>query len=486
MSDRYITERFLPDKAIDLIDEAASKLRIEIDSLPEDLEKVERKLKQLEIEKQALKKEKDDASKKRLQQVSDEIEKLAKERNELRAHWAQEKSIISDIRSLKGQLEQARAEAAKAEREADLAKAAEYKYGKIREFEKQLSVANQKLVELQKEQKMLKEEVDEEDVAEIVAKWTGIPVSRMLESEKDKLLRMEDRIHQRLVNQVDAVTAVANAIRRSRAGLQDTSRPIGSFIFLGSTGVGKTELARALAEYLFDNEQALVRIDMSEYMERHSVSRLIGAPPGYVGYDEGGQLTEAVRRRPYSVILLDEIEKAHPEVFNILLQVLDEGRLTDNKGRTVNLKNTIIIMTSNIGAQYIMERSQQINESNKEAIHEEIVAKMYDMLKANMRPEFLNRIDDIMTKADVKKIIYLQIKHVAELLKPKNLKIELTPEAEDFLTENGYDPAFGARPLKRLIQKSIINPLAVKLIEGGYRPGDSIRVVLKENSLDFE
>jgi len=491
MSDRYITERFLPDKAIDLIDEAASKLRIEIDSLPEDLEKVERKLKQLEIEKQALKKEKDDASKKRLQQVSDEIEKLAKERNELRAHWAQEKSIISDIRSLKGQLEQARAEAAKAEREADLAKAAEYKYGKIREFEKQLSVANQKLVELQKEQKMLKEEVDEEDVAEIVAKWTGIPVSRMLESEKDKLLRMEDRIHQRLVNQVDAVTAVANAIRRSRAGLQDTSRPIGSFIFLGSTGVGKTELARALAEYLFDNEQALVRIDMSEYMERHSVSRLIGAPPGYVGYDEGGQLTEAVRRRPYSVILLDEIEKAHPEVFNILLQVLDEGRLTDNKGRTVNLKNTIIIMTSNIGAQYIMERSQQINESNKEAIHEEIVAKMYDMLKANMRPEFLNRIDDIivfhtLTKADVKKIIYLQIKHVAELLKPKNLKIELTPEAEDFLTENGYDPAFGARPLKRLIQKSIINPLAVKLIEGGYRPGDSIRVVLKENSLDFE
>ncbi|MBN2411987.1 ATP-dependent chaperone ClpB [candidate division KSB1 bacterium] len=491
LSDRYITERFLPDKAIDLIDEAASKLRIEIDSLPEDLEKVERKLKQLEIEKQALKKEKDDASKKRLSQVSDEIVKLDRERNELRTHWAQEKGVISEIRTLKGQIEQAKADAAKAEREADLAKAAEYKYGKIRELEKQLAAANEKLVELQKDQKMLKEEVDEEDVAEVVAKWTGIPVSRMLESEKDKLLRMEDRIHQRLVNQVDAVTAVANAIRRSRAGLQDTTRPIGSFIFLGSTGVGKTELARALAEFLFDNEQALVRIDMSEYMERHSVSRLIGAPPGYVGYDEGGQLTEAVRRRPYSVVLLDEIEKAHPEVFNILLQVLDEGRLTDNKGRTVNLKNTIIIMTSNIGAQYIMERSQQINESNKEAIHEEIAAKMYEMLKANLRPEFLNRIDDIivfrtLTKADVKKIIKLQIKHVDELLKPKNLHLELTADAEDFLTENGYDPAFGARPLKRLIQKSIINPLAVKLLEGGYESGDSIKVVVKQNSLDFE
>lgn len=491
LSERYITERFLPDKAIDLIDEAAAKLRIEIDSMPEDLEKVERKLKQLEIERQALKKEKDDASKQRMEQVSEEIARLGQEQAELRSHWAQERTIIAEIRSLKEQIESARADSAKAEREGDLAKAAELKYGRIVELEKHLDAANQKLVALQHDRKMLKEEVDEEDVAEVVAKWTGIPVSRMLESEKEKLLHIEERIHQRLVNQTEAVSAVANAIRRSRAGLQDASRPIGSFIFLGSTGVGKTELARALAEYLFDNEQALVRIDMSEYMERHSVSRLIGAPPGYVGYDEGGQLTEAVRRRPYSVVLLDEIEKAHAEVFNVLLQVLDDGRLTDNKGRTVNFKNTIIIMTSNIGAQYIMEKSALMHDTNRQAIHEDVTEHIYGLLKAQLRPEFLNRIDDVivfhaLTKDDMKKIMALQMKNVDALLKVNDMHIRLTPEAENFLSAHGYDAGFGARPLKRLIQKALVNPLAIKLIEGVYKPGDTISVVVRENSLDFE
>ncbi len=491
LSERYITERFLPDKAIDLIDEAAAKLRIEIDSMPEDLEKVERKLKQLEIERQALKKEKDDASKQRMEQVSEEIARLGQEQAELRSHWAQERTIIAEIRSLKEQIESARADSAKAEREGDLAKAAEFKYGRIVELEKHLDAANQKLVALQHDRKMLKEEVDEEDVAEVVAKWTGIPVSRMLESEKEKLLHIEERIHQRLVNQTEAVSAVANAIRRSRAGLQDASRPIGSFIFLGSTGVGKTELARALAEYLFDNEQALVRIDMSEYMERHSVSRLIGAPPGYVGYDEGGQLTEAVRRRPYSVVLLDEIEKAHAEVFNVLLQVLDDGRLTDNKGRTVNFKNTIIIMTSNIGAQYIMEKSALMHDTNRQAIHEDVTEHIYGLLKAQLRPEFLNRIDDVivfhaLTKDDMKKIMALQMKNVDALLKVNDMHIRLTPEAENFLSAHGYDAGFGARPLKRLIQKALVNPLAIKLIEGVYKPGDTISVVVRENSLDFE
>ncbi|HPG39796.1 MAG TPA: ATP-dependent chaperone ClpB [bacterium] len=491
LSERYITERFLPDKAIDLIDEAAAKLRIEIDSMPEDLEKVERKLKQLEIERQALKKEKDDASRQRMEQVGEEIDRLSLEQAELRGHWAQERTIISEIRALKEQIEAAKADSVKAEREGDLAKAAEFKYGRIVELDKKLSAANQKLVTLQHDRKMLKEEVDEEDVAEVVAKWTGIPVSRMLESDKEKLLHIEERIHQRLVNQKDAVSAVANAIRRSRAGLKDAARPIGSFIFLGSTGVGKTELARALAEYLFDNEQALVRIDMSEYMERHSVSRLIGAPPGYIGYDEGGQLTEAVRRRPYSVVLLDEIEKAHSEVFNVLLQVLDDGRLTDNKGRTVNFKNTIIIMTSNIGAQYIMEKSALVNDVNREAIHEEITDHIQGLLKAQLRPEFINRIDDIivfhsLTKEDMKKIMALQMKNVDNLLKANNIHIQLTPEAENFLAAHGYDASFGARPLKRLIQKTIVNPLAVKLIEGTFKPGDTISVVVRENSLDFE
>ena len=490
LSDRYITDRFLPDKAIDLIDEAASKLRIEIDSMPEELDEVERKLKQLEIERQALKKEKDKASKDRLDEVEKEIANLDEQRRELRSHWELEKGIISQIRSLKEQLDQVKTEATKAERDGELAKAAEYKYGKLVELQNKLNEANEKLVQLQKDRQMLKEEVEEEDVAEVVAKWTGVPVSRMLESEKEKLLHMEERIHQRLIGQDQAVRAVSDAIRRARAGLQDASRPIGSFIFLGSTGVGKTELARALAEFLFDDEHAMVRIDMSEYMERHAVSRLIGAPPGYVGYEEGGQLTEAVRRRPYSVILLDEIEKAHPEVFNILLQVLDDGRLTDNKGRTVNFKNTIIIMTSNIGAQFIMERSQNLTDDNRDVVHEEITQEVTKMLKAKLRPEFLNRIDDIivfdaLSRDDIKKIVKLQFKHVSRLLQTHDLKIELTPEAEDFLAENGYDPAFGARPLKRLIQKTVINSLATRLLQGDFTAGETIQVVVSENSLDF-
>ena len=491
LSDRYITDRFLPDKAIDLVDEAASKLRIEIDSMPVELDEVERKIKQLEIEREALKKEKDAASKARLEELKKELADLEENRRELRAHWEMEKDVIRQSRSLKEQLEQTRANAAQAERDGDLSRAAELRYGRLIELQKELDAANQKLAEIQKDRQMLKEEVDQEDIAEIVAKWTGIPVSKMLESEKEKLVHMEERIHQRLVNQNDAVQAVADAIRRSRAGLQDVERPIGSFIFMGSTGVGKTELARALAEFLFDDEHALVRIDMSEYMERHAVSRLIGAPPGYVGYDEGGQLTEAIRRRPYSVVLLDEIEKAHPEVFNVLLQVLDDGRLTDNKGRTVNFKNTIIIMTSNIAAQYIMERSQQIDDSNREHVHEDITNRVYEMLKQNMRPEFLNRIDDIivfhaLTKDNIKDIVQLQLRHVVERLEEKKLSLDVSEEAQTLLAEQGYDPAFGARPLKRLIQKSIVNPLAVKLIDGTFKEGETIRVVVKENSLDFQ
>ncbi|MBN1466026.1 ATP-dependent chaperone ClpB [candidate division KSB1 bacterium] len=491
LSDRYISDRFLPDKAIDLIDEAAAKLRIEIDSMPVELDEVERKIRQLEIEREALKKEKDAASKQRLAELNEELANLDETRRELAVHWQIEKEKIGQIRSLKEQIEQTKSQAASAEREGNLSRAAELKYGRLNELQKKLDEANQSLMAIQKDRQMLKEEVDPEDIAQVVAKWTGIPVSKMLESEKDKLVHMEERIHQRLVNQNEAVSAVADAIRRSRAGLQDAARPIGSFIFLGSTGVGKTELARALAEFLFDDEHALIRVDMSEYMERHAVSRLIGAPPGYVGYDEGGQLTETVRRRPYSVILLDEIEKAHPDVFNILLQVLDDGRLTDNKGRTVNFKNTIIVMTSNVGAQFIMERSQQIDERNRDRIHEEITAKVYELLKQSMRPEFLNRIDDIivfhaLSVENIKEIVTLQLRQVAELLKEKNLAIELTTEAEEFLAEHGYDPAFGARPLKRLIQKMIVNPLAVKLLEGNFQAGQTIRIVRGEKNLDFE
>ncbi|MGQ9559325.1 MAG: ATP-dependent chaperone ClpB [Candidatus Oleimicrobiaceae bacterium] len=490
LSDRYISDRFLPDKAIDLIDEAASKLRIEIDSMPEELDEVERKIKQLEIEREALKKESDEASRKRLAAVNSELANLNEQRSALRAHWELEKGAISRIRQIKEAIDQAKTDMAKAEREGDLARAAELKYGRLTELQKELNEQNARLAELQRERKMLKEEVDEEDVAEVVSKWTGIPVSRMLESERQKLLKMEERIHERLVNQHEAVEAVANAIRRSRAGLQDEHRPIGSFIFLGSTGVGKTELARALAEFLFDDERAMVRIDMSEYMERHSVSRLIGAPPGYVGYEEGGQLTEAVRRRPYSVVLLDEVEKAHPEVFNILLQVLDDGRLTDNKGRTVNFRNTILIMTSNIGAPLIMERTRQITEENRAAVHAELREEIMRLLRQTLRPEFLNRIDEIilfqsLSRADIRKIVELQFRQVQKLLAAHGLNATLTPAAAEYLVDKGYDPAFGARPLKRVIQREIINPLSAKILEGAFGQGDTVVVDRNEKTLDF-
>ncbi|HOZ22728.1 MAG TPA: ATP-dependent chaperone ClpB [bacterium] len=491
LSDRYISDRFLPDKAIDLMDEAASKLRIEIDSMPAELDEVERRSKQLEIERQALKKEEDPASHKRLEEVDRELAELSTQRTTLRAHWEMEKSQIAEIRTIKGQIEQAKTDAAAAERDGLLEKAAELKYGRLIDLQKQLEAANARLIDLQKDLRMLKEEVDEEDIAEVVSKWTGIPVVRMLESEKQKLLHMEERLHERVIGQDEAVEAVSDAIRRSRAGLQDENRPIGSFIFLGSTGVGKTELARALAEFLFDDERAMVRVDMSEYMERHAVSRLIGAPPGYVGYDEGGQLTEAVRRRPYAVVLLDEIEKAHPEVFNVLLQVLDEGRLTDNQGRTVNFKNTIVIMTSNLGAQQIMERSQEINEKNRKKVHEEIRTEVLALLKTTLRPEFLNRIDDIIVfhalrREEIKLIARLQLKHLKRLLERQDLSLEVTPEVEEYLAEHGYDPAFGARPLKRLIQREMTDALAIRLLEGEFPAGSTVQVVVKDKKLDFK
>jgi len=481
LSSRYITDRFLPDKAIDLVDEAASKLRIEIDSMPEELDDVERRIKQLEIEREAVKREKDDESKSRLGSIKQELAELNEKRSELKAHWQIEKELIQSIRTMKGEIDKARTEADKKEREGDLGRVAELRYGVIGGLEKKVKEASAKLASVQKDRKMLKEEVDAEDIAEIVAKWTGIPVTRMLESERSKLLQLEKRIHERLVDQEDAVKAVADAIRRSRAGLQDSKRPIGSFIFLGSTGVGKTELARALAEFLFNDENAMVRIDMSEYMEKFSVSRLIGAPPGYVGYEEGGQLTEAVRRKPYSVVLLDEIEKAHPEVFNVLLQLLDEGRLTDSKGRTVNFKNTIVIMTSNLGSHLIQEQLQDFDEESRDEIMGDLRMKLFEMLRQTIRPEFLNRIDEIivfkpLTLSEIKQIVDLQLKGVKAMLAEKNIKLEVTDEARGRLATIGYDPTFGARPLKRVIQKYIINGLSEKLLEGSIADGDTVHV----------
>ena len=491
LSHRYISDRFLPDKAIDLIDEAASKLRIEIDSMPEELDEVERRIKQLEIEREAVKKEKGKGSKDRLEKIQRELANLQEKAGGLRAHWQMEKEVISKIRGLKEEIEQVKTDTAKVEREGDLSKAAELKYGRLPDLEKALDATNAKLIDLQKDRKMLKEEVDEEDIAEVVAKWTGIPVSRMLEGEREKLVHMEERIKQRVIGQDEAVQAVSDAIRRARAGLQEEQRPIGSFIFLGSTGVGKTELARALAEFLFDDEHAMIRIDMSEYMERHSVSRLIGAPPGYVGYEEGGQLSEAVRRKPYSVVLLDEIEKAHPEVFNVLLQILDEGRLTDNQGRTVNFKNTIIIMTSNLGAAGIMEQSGQINKTNQEQVYEKIKRDVQAMLKKALRPEFLNRIDEIIVfhpldKEHIMQIVDLQFKRIQAKAESQGIFIELSPKARSFLAESGWDPAFGARPLKRTLQKLVANPLANRLLDGTIQKGDRITLVPKENMLDFQ
>ncbi len=486
LSSRYISDRFLPDKTIDLIDEAASKLRIEIDSMPEELDIIERKVQQLEIEKEALKREKDEGSLNRLSEIEKELSDLVEERNKLRGHWQLEKEKIQSIRKMKSDIEKAKSDAEKYEREGDLGKVAELRYGTITELEKKLKKETEELFTTQQNRKMLKEEVDAEDVADVVAKWTGIPVSKMLESEISKLLRMEQELHKRVVGQDDAVSLVANAIRRSRAGLQDTKRPIGSFIFIGTTGVGKTELARSLAEFLFNDEHAMVRIDMSEYMEKFSVSRLIGAPPGYVGYEEGGQLTEAVRRKPYSVVLLDEIEKAHPEVFNVLLQVLDDGRLTDNQGRTVDFKNTIIIMTSNLGSHLMQEKLETITEDNFEYIMSDLRVKLVDLLKNTIRPEFLNRIDDIvlfkpLLKEELRKIIDIQLQNLTKTLEKKNLSLEINEDVKDFLLRVGYNVVYGARPLKRTIQKYLVNPLSTELLMNKYSGGDTIVVYSGEN-----
>jgi ATP-dependent Clp protease ATP-binding subunit ClpB len=485
LSNRYIADRFLPDKAIDLIDEAASKIRMEIDSMPEELDALERKIKQLEIEREALKREKDEASAKRLDELKDELGELTEERNKFRLHWNLEKEKIQKIRSMKSEIENAKSLSDKYEREGDLGKVAELRYGKIVTLEKQLKEETQKLSEVQKDEKMLKEEVHAEDIAEIVSKWTGIPVSKMLESERIKLLRLEDELHKRVVGQDEAVYAVANAIRRSRTGLQDVNRPLGSFIFLGTTGVGKTELARALAEFLFDDEHAMIRLDMSEYMEKFSVSRLIGAPPGYVGYEEGGQLTEAVRRRPYSVVLLDEIEKAHPDVFNVLLQVLDDGRLTDNQGKTVNFKNTIIIMTSNLGSHIIQEKLDNISDEDIENAMGDLRLRLVDLLRKTIRPEFLNRIDEIvlfkpLTRSEIREIVDIQINSVQKMLSQKEITINIDDEAKDWLAKLGYDVTFGARPLKRTIQRHLINPLSQELLAGNFEDGDKIKISLGE------
>jgi len=481
LSTRYISDRFLPDKAIDLVDESASKLRIEIDSVPEELDVIERKAKTLEIEKEALKREKDDESAARLEELNQELSNLLEERNELRSHWNLEKEKIKSIRHLKSEIESARTEAEKFEREGNLGKVAELRYGIVADLEKKIEVETKDLAVIQKSSQMLKEEVDAEDVAEVVAKWTGIPVSKMLESERGKLVRLEEELHKRVVGQKDAVYAVANAIRRSRAGLQDVSRPIGSFIFIGTTGIGKTELARALAEFLFNDEHSMIRIDMSEYMEKHSVSRLVGAPPGYIGYEEGGQLTEAVRRRPYSVVLLDEIEKAHHDVFNILLQVLDDGRLTDNKGRTIDFKNTIIIMTSNLGSHLFQKKLGTINEDNYEEIISEIRIKLSELLRQTIRPEFLNRIDETilfkpLLNSELKEIIDIQLQRIGAMLKDKNMQIEIKDDVKEFLLSIGSDIAYGARPLKRTIQRHLINPLSTELLMNNFSAGDTIIV----------
>ncbi len=473
LSSRYITDRFLPDKAIDLIDEAASRLRIEIDSMPTEIDELDRKRIKMEIEMEALKKEKDEASRERLEKLKKELADLNDRLNAMKGQWQLEKDVIQRIRQIKTQIDEAHMEEQQAERAGDLSKVAEIRYGKIVELEKKLEEENKKLEEIQKNHKMLKEEVSAEDVAAVVAKWTGIPVDKLLEGEKEKLVHAEEELSKRVVGQKEAIRSVANAVRRARAGLQDPDRPLGSFIFLGPTGVGKTELARSLAEFLFDSEHAMIRIDMSEYMEKHSVARLIGAPPGYVGYDEGGMLTEAVRRRPYSVILLDEIEKAHPDVFNVLLQVLDDGRMTDGKGRTVDFKNTILIMTSNLGSHIIME----LGQTDPEEMHRQID----ELLHRQFKPEFLNRVDEIitfhgLTREDLMQIVDIQIGRMQKRLKERKFSIELTQAAKEFLVETGYDPNFGARPLKRAIQRYIEDPLALEILEGNFREGDHIVV----------
>ncbi|MEZ5014778.1 MAG: ATP-dependent chaperone ClpB [Chitinophagales bacterium] len=487
LSSRYISDRKLPDKAIDLIDEAAAKMRLEMDSVPEELDEIERKIRQLEIEREAIKREKDD---KKLEELNKDIADLSEDRNAIKAKWQQEKEMVEKIQQKKIDIEQFKLQAEQAEREGDYGRVAELRYGKIKETENELSVLEKELHDLDASKRLMKEEVDAEDIAEIVARWTGIPVSRMMESEKMKLLRLEDELHKRVVGQDEAITAVADAIRRSRAGLQDAKKPIGSFIFLGTTGVGKTELAKAISEFLFNDEHAMTRIDMSEYQERHAVSRLIGAPPGYVGYDEGGQLTEAVRRKPYSVILLDEIEKAHPDVFNILLQVLDDGRLTDNKGRTVDFKNTIIIMTSNIGSHIIQERFEGVTENNLLAVTETTKIEVMDMLRKTIRPEFLNRIDEIimfkpLMRSEIKGIVEIQLDLLKKMLAQRDIHIEFSTELVDWLAEEGFDPQFGARPLKRVIQKEIVNELSKKILSGDVRPDDMIRADVFDDVVAF-
>ncbi|HCC68389.1 MAG TPA: ATP-dependent chaperone ClpB [Nitrospiraceae bacterium] len=489
LSNRYISDRFLPDKAIDLIDEAASKLKMEIESMPSELDELERKLRQLEIEKQAVMKDAwaisaDEASKHRLERIEKEIAELTEKRNTLKARWMAEKEAIESIRAIKEEIERTKIESEKAEREGDLNRAAELRYGRLLELQKKLDEENKKLLDRQAEGRMLKEEVDEEDVAEIVSKWTGIPVSRMLEGEIQKLLRMEERLRERVVGQDEAIEAVASAVRRARAGIQDPNRPIGSFIFLGPTGVGKTELARALAELLFDDESAMIRIDMSEYQERHTVSRLIGAPPGYVGYEEGGQLTEAIRRRPYSVILFDEVEKAHQEVFNLLLQLLDDGRLTDGHGRTVDFRNTVVIMTSNIGSQHIQE--MLTTWGNEDQIQKGVI----EDLRQFFRPEFLNRVDEIiifhaLSEDLLLQIVDIQLNRMKKYLTERRIDLSLTEKAKAYISKIGYDPVYGARPLKRAIQREILNPLATKLLGGIFKEGDRVEVDMEEDRLIF-
>jgi ATP-dependent Clp protease ATP-binding subunit ClpB len=471
LSHRYIADRFLPDKAIDLIDECASKLRIEIDSMPAEIDEIQRRITQVEIERQALKKESDPASRERLSRLEGELSEMNAELDRMKAHWQSEKEFIQEIRTIKGEQEQLNSEAQLAEREGNLARVAEIRYGRMIALQKKLEEANRRLAELQKASKMLKEEVDDEDVAEVVSRWTGIPVSRMLEGERDKLVRMEERLQRRVIGQEEAVSAVSDAVRRARSGLQDPNRPIGSFIFMGPTGVGKTELAKALAEFIFDSDQAMVRVDMSEFMEKHSVSRLIGAPPGYVGYEEGGYLTEAVRRRPYSVVLFDEIEKAHPEVFNVLLQILDDGRMTDGHGRTVDFKNTIIIMTSNVGSQWIQELGTRDRT--------EMERRVMDALRSTFKPEFLNRIDEIiifhnLTPEQIGAIVEIQVERLRRRLEERKIELRLSEAAKKLLGRKGFDPVYGARPLKRAIQQSIENPLALEILKGRFPEGSTV------------
>jgi len=487
LSNRYITDRFLPDKAIDLMDEAAAKLRMERDSVPEELDEISRRLKQLEIEREAIKRE-NDAPK--LAQLNKEIAELQETENSFKAKWQSEKNLVNKIQENKKLIEQLKFEAERAEREGDYGKVAEIRYGKLKDLEKEIADIQKELKEQQGGSAMIKEEVTAEDVADVVSRWTGIPVSRMLQSEREKLLNLEDELHKRVIGQDEAIQAVSDAVRRSRAGLQDPKRPIGSFIFLGTTGVGKTELAKALAEYLFNDESLMTRIDMSEYQEKHSVSRLIGAPPGYIGYDEGGQLTEAVRRKPYSVVLFDEIEKAHPDVFNILLQVLDDGRLTDNKGRTVNFKNTIIIMTSNMGSNFIQSQFERLTDSNKEQLIEETKNEVLNMLKKNIRPEFLNRIDEIimftpLNSEQIEKIVRLQINNVEKMLKENDITLVVTDKAIKCLAKAGFDPEFGARPVKRAIQRYLLNDLSKKLLAGSVNSEHPIQVDAENDELVF-